>query len=388
MFKQKLIKLLYLFVLSKKVLTKPPKKKILIFDSDDSEKLIKYLNKKNVEVMDMRMLYEANQRLNIYILLKCFLNFKFSIKEYLEEYVRAVNPKLLITLTDNYPIFYHLHKVNKKMTTAIVQKSFRSYTESDILSRLDKLRKIKDYHCDYLLMFNTEIGKIFKSFLNGKIIPIGSFRSNFVLKKKKIKKEIDLLFISVWRRPPFINKTEDLIFFENLKKYCKKKNLTLQVLGACRVTADYTIKSYMYQKMEYDYYTKHLGSYMKKFIYRDKNRNSYEYVDKSNIILSIDSTLGYEACSRKNKVAFFSIRKRNYPHYSMQFGWPVNKKFGKGRFWTDKNTFKELSRILNFLRKHKGENFKEMRNIMTFDEGNKKFLTFIKKISTSKIGQI
>ena len=63
---------------------------------------------KNVEVMDMRMLYEPGQRLNIYILLKCFFNFKFSIKEYLKEYVRAVNPQLLITLTDNYPIFYHL----------------------------------------------------------------------------------------------------------------------------------------------------------------------------------------------------------------------------------------------------------------------------------------
>ena len=387
MFKQRLIKLFYLFVLSKKVFTKPPKKKILIFDSDHSEKIIKYLDKKNVEVMDMRMLYEPGQRLNIYILLKCFFNFKFSIKEYLKEYVRAVNPQLLITLTDNYPIFYHLYKVNKKMTTAIIQKSFRSCTESDILSRLDKLRKIKDYHCDYLLMFNTEVGKLFKSFLNGKIIPIGCFRSNSVLKKKNIKKEIDLLFISVWRRPPFINKTEDLIFFENLKKYCKKKNLTVQVLGASRINID-DFGSAISQKLEYDYYTKHLGSFMKKFIYRDKNRNAYEYVDKSNIILSIDSTLGYEACSRKNKVAFFSLRKKIYPHNSMQFGWPVNKKFGKGRFWTDKNTFKELSRILNFLRKHKGENFKEMRNILTFDEGNKKFLTFIKKVSTSKIGQI
>ena len=57
------------------------------------------------------------------------------------------------------------------------------------------------------------------------------------------------------------------------------------------------------------------------------------------------------------------------------------KNFGKGRFWTDVNSYKELERILNFLRKRKDKTFNEMDNIMKFDEGNKTFLKLIKKLN-------
>ena len=368
MFNRVFKKFFYFFLLSKKVFKKPKEKKILIFDSDDSEKIIKYLNKKTVGVLDIRMAYEPKQRLNIYILLKCFFNFKFSVKEYLKEYIKAVNPKILITLTDNYPVFYDFSKINKTIKTIIIQKAHRSREASDVLYKLNQLRKNKDYYCDYLLMFNTEIGKIFKTFLKGKIIPIGSFKSNLVLKKKKIKKEIDLLYISVFRPLPWVIPKEDFIFFSNLKNYCRKKNYSLHVLGATPY------------REEEDFYVKVFGSIMKKFITRHENRNPYKIVDKSNITLNIDSTLGYETISRGNKVAFFSPRPKKFPYNTRQFGWPVKKNYGKGRYWTDENTFRELSRILDFLRVCKVKNFKEMRNIMRFDEGNKKFLTLINKL--------
>ena len=38
-------------------------------------------------------------------------------------------------------------------------------------------------------MFNKEIGKIYKTFVSGKIIPIGSFKSNSVSKKPQLKKK-------------------------------------------------------------------------------------------------------------------------------------------------------------------------------------------------------
>ena len=362
-------KYIYFFLLSKKIFKKPSKKKVLIFDSDDSEKIKKYLNKNIVEVLDIRMAYEANQRLNVYILFKCFFNLKFSVKEYFKEYIRTVNPRLLITLTDNYPQFYDLNKIDSKMVTVIIQKAFRSLQPSDVLYKLNQLRKNKNNFCDYLLMFNLSTGQLFKSFLKGKIIPIGSFKSNSVNKNKKIKKTIDLLYISVFRPLPYKTKREDFIFFNNLKIYCKKKKIYLHVLGATGY------------EDEKNFYNKIFGSVMKKYINRFENRNPYKIVDKSNIILNIDSTLGYEAKARGNKVAFFSIRKKNYPYHSRQFGWPVKKRFGKGRFWTDKNTYKELARIINFLRACKIKKFKEMKNIMEFDEGNKKFLALIKKLN-------
>ncbi len=362
-------KYFYFFILSKKFFKKPLEKKVLIYDSDDADKLIKYFDKKSIDVLHIRMAYEPNQNLNLYVLIKCFFNFKFSVKEYIKEYIKIVNPQLLITLTDNYPQFYDLNKVNKNMRTIIVQKAFRSLQPSDVLYRLSFLQKQKNYKCDYLLMFNYETGKIYKSFLKGKIIPIGSFKSNSVERQKKIKKKIELLYISVFRPLPYKTKNEDYVFFRNLKKFCEINKISLQVLGATNLLEE----KYFYNNI--------FGSIMKKFINRYENRNSYKIVDQSKILVNIDSTLGYEAAARGNNVAFLSIRKKKFPFYSRQFGWPVKKNFGKGRFWTDENSYKELERILNFLRKKNYKIFNEMKKIMKFDEGNKIFLKLIKELN-------
>ena len=42
--------LFYFFILSKKIVHKPPQKKILIWDSDDSEIILKYFNKREAEI--------------------------------------------------------------------------------------------------------------------------------------------------------------------------------------------------------------------------------------------------------------------------------------------------------------------------------------------------
>ena len=98
------------FLLSKKILTKPEEKKVLIFDEDDAEIISKYFNKNDIEILPIRMAYKPGQKLNIYILFKIILDFKFTIKSYCEEYIKAVKPKIIISLSDNWPIFYRLKK--------------------------------------------------------------------------------------------------------------------------------------------------------------------------------------------------------------------------------------------------------------------------------------
>ena len=51
-----------------------------------------------------------NQDLNLYVLIKCIIKFKFSFFDYICEYIRCVNPKILLTLIDNDLLFYKLKK--------------------------------------------------------------------------------------------------------------------------------------------------------------------------------------------------------------------------------------------------------------------------------------
>lgn len=361
-------KFCYLFFFTNKILKKPSKKKFLIFDSDGADILRKNFKKDEVEILDTRFSSQKNQNFNLHIYFKNFLNFKFSTKNYYEEYIKLIDPDFFITNTDNSPLFYKL-KVKKNIKKIAIQKAFRSLDINDILINTKNLKKNKKkLSCDYLLMFNKEIGKKFQEFLDSKVISIGSFRSN---SNKKInnKKIINYLYISVFRYKFKIDKN-DLLFLKNLKKYCLNKNIKIQVLG-CSERFD----------LEKVFYKKIFGDRLEKFLPRYNQRKTYNIVDKAKIIISTISTLGYEAASRGNKVALFSINK-NLAKNSFKFGWPV-KKPSKGFFWTDINTYKEIERILKNLLNSKKNKItsiikKELKNIMEFDEGNKKFQRLIK----------
>ena len=98
--------------------------------------------------------------------------------------------------------------------------------------------------------------------------------------------------------------------------------------------------------------------------------------------MSIDSTLGYEAAARGKNVCFFCIRSKIFPLSTYRFGWPVKKKY-KGNFWTDNNTFSELSRIINFYQNKNSKKIMKtkIKSIISFDEKNKKFKSLIKKLN-------
>ena len=134
------------------------------------------------------------------------------MKHYYDEYIRLLikNNNIII---DNWPIFYSLKKNSNDTKKIMIQRAFRTCLPTDMLSNLKSLKRKKStFNCDYLLMFNKEIGKIYNSFVDGKVIPIGSFRSNSIPKKPKIKKyQIDILFISTFRPHQNVKK-EDFIF--------------------------------------------------------------------------------------------------------------------------------------------------------------------------------
>ena len=125
-------KLFHLIFLTKKKFNVPLKKKVVIFDSDGSEVFKKYFKNKDIEILDSRFSHEKNEKLNLYILFKNLIKFKLSTKDYYEEYINHVNPKILITLTDNNSIFYRL-KTDKNIIKISVQRAFRSLQAGDIL---------------------------------------------------------------------------------------------------------------------------------------------------------------------------------------------------------------------------------------------------------------
>ena len=74
----------------------PQKKTFLIFDRVGSENFKKFLPSNSSFILRTRV-----EKVNIFILMKIFLRFKFSHQSYLKEYIKAVDPKAIITWIDN-----------------------------------------------------------------------------------------------------------------------------------------------------------------------------------------------------------------------------------------------------------------------------------------------
>ena len=372
---------LNILISSKLIFTKPPKKKILIFDEVGSELILRNLNKDIAHIFYSRLNKGIKTSLNIYIILKLIFKFNLSKINYLKLYLKYVNPKLIITLIDNNETFYHLKKYTK-CKTMFIQGAMR-HSLNDIFSE-NKKPKEKNLSVDYMLVFNDVTGKKYKSFLKGNVVQIGSFRSNTNL-KRSTKKKIDLIYISTFRDfkdsdifSPINNtlwsdyRKNEVKLFKIIYDYLKKEKIKLTILGSKR----------QHSEKEHNYFKNYFDPKYLKFIPQEKKRPTYSMIDNSKLVITCDSTLGYEALSRGNKTAFFSIRGENYPLNARKFGSFVKMK-KKGPYWTNSATKEEFYRVINYLKNVKQKEFSKKisffrSNLCHYDSGNKKFKSIIK----------
>jgi len=390
-FNIKLLKILHILIFSKKKFTKPKKKDILIYDSDLSDLIINCLDKNQIDILHCRFGIgsDPKNQINFYIIFLMLFKLKFSFQEYIKIYLNYVKPKIIITLIDNSETFYKIKSYYPSAKTIIIQNALRS-TKIDIFNKksIENLKKNKNLFCDYILVYNQNIGEMYKSFLKGNVIPIGSFRSNRI-KKEFSEKIYDILYISTYRNKDsdsFIDnitwgdyRKGEIKLLEAIKKFLENNpDKKLFILGA---NAGNRIANLKGEKFFFD---KIFNNVNYTFIPKTISETSYKIVDKSKIIISTDSSLGYEAASRMNNVGFFSVRGNEYPLNSSKFGWPLEKN-NKGPFWTNEINYEELLRILSFLNKEKNaeylkEYITELNGIIEFDEGNTKFSKLIKNL--------
>ena len=358
----------------------PQKKDILIYDNEGSGFIIQSLNKDSYEILHTR-----GETLNIFILLKLLLSFRFNYKGYLDEYIKFVDPKVLITWIDNNLDFYKYK--NEKLKKIAIQNGRRSSLNTDIFFNLsEKINNKEKYYADYLFVHSKSVQKIYEKFINGKICVTGSFRSNNEQISNN-KKSNDILYISTFRNSTVGNEnrilvnnylnsnytTRDWINHElRLLKWLKFYSLThkrrISILGS---QIDY--------QNELKHYQKNLNLKFN-FIEKTKNRKTYQILDESKIIVGIDSSLLNEALGRGCNVVFFSYRGNTYPLNSRKFGWPENFSMN-GKFWSKNPDYQSFSKTMNFYNSKSHVVSKNLRNkVMVFDKKNVKFLNILNNI--------
>ena len=178
----------------------PEKNKILVFDLQSKEIINKIFNEKKITFLSTR-----KEKINLFIASKTFLKFNFRYFDYLINYIKYVNPRLLITSNDNNKTFYLIKNQVPNLTTAFIQNGHRTGFSDifEILERknLDSFKK--NNKVDLMCVFNKMTSESYKKFISGTSFISGSVNNNY---EKKSKTKEGLIVISLFRpsRSPFL----------------------------------------------------------------------------------------------------------------------------------------------------------------------------------------
>ena len=371
---KKFIVFLSYFLNAKWVIKLPKKNKFVLVDGIYNP-FLKYLKKK-----DFTIIHRRGEEINIAILLKCLVKFKFSTLDYFCEFIKCVKPKLILTAFDYHTIFYKLSKkTNTK--TLMLQKGKRAKGEKFI--REKKLFFPKNskniFFVDYILVFTKAVKDFYSRRIGGNYYEIGSFENNFsrpVLSKQK--KEI--IFISNFSDPnssaSFKTENEDMVAFE-IAKLAKKNKIKFNILPRYR-------KSQSLLDEEKLYYKKMIKDKIQ-FI-EDKKLTSYEILEKYKFIFASYSTIAQECLVKGIKTGFIMIKSKNNPAYNFRFG-NFEKLKNDGLFWcaSTKLEVKKIIKVFNFVIKTNYNDWVKRTSsysdkIMKFDYQNKTFNKIISNL--------
>ncbi len=351
----------------------PKKDKILIYDRERLFFLDKIVKKRDIHVLDVRL-----ESLNVPILLLSILKkgFKKLTKEYIKNYILAVDPKLILTFSDYNPTFYKLKDLvpECKFKTIAVQSSLRMKFHFSSFSG-----NTKQYKCDYCFVFSQEFKKLFSKYIQSKYYLTGSFKNNSESfknnseKKNNYKsKKKQILLISQFKIPDFAKKSTYFFYekklIEFLLKYCVKNNFLFKIAVKSNVAKeklDFNSCANVYLK-----YFKNVR--INNLVGETKQINNYFHVDNSDLIIFRNSTLGFEAMVRGKKILAFP------PHTPLlcknQF-----KEFFIAKLSTYKLFEKKLDQINSSSIKIWRKKIEKSKLKYCFDYNNSKFRNLLSK---------
>lgn len=356
---------------------KPTKKKVLIFDRHSIENGlgVKFFKRKEYEILDVR--YES---LNLYVFFYTIIKFGFTDLKlnYFKSYIKIVAPKIVYTAIDNRLDFYKLKNLHEN--SIYISDQF-GISKSPYASHKGKLKKDFYWHCkeylkktkkrlraDILFTFGKNEAKNMSKFIDGNYYPLGSTKNNFkVLNKKKIKKIKKITFICGGIYPATINDEKKI--FRNLVKFGKKKNYEIYFLS--RFDSDKEI-----------FFRQNYTSDGWKYLPRKSLNSSYDYINKSELIVFTHGSLGFEALSKGKKVVSFYS---NFPEKSTSFNYKR-----KGPFWSNSSNYSDfeklVKKVINYSDKQWENIIKKISGqIMYYDKNNIKKIRIINKIKNRNL---
>ena len=360
------------------IFRRPQQAPVVIYPKGkSSDILLKYLDQTQVIVTNP---WEGT--LNVPTILRMLASFKFSRFHYLIAYLRLTQAKFVITTTDNDITFYRIKKYLPAVTTIAIQNGLRgNYSSPNSTGFLIEISQDAELACDYILVFGKTMGLEFQKHIKTECIAVGSIRNNSFTPSSAIQKSNQLVYISQLTNSALgpdehfadymgnpISYQEfyaaEKLICDYLANYCIERDLKFLVCG--KQSSTFTA--------ERDFFSPHQVSS------RNEPFSSYELLNASEILVSLDSAVGYEFLSRGDRVVIVGGRFSHHPNKTVRempdikFGYPADLPTD-GLFWISDLSELELRVRLDSVRSMSDQSWSDLIKpyqdlLMRFDPDN------------------
>ena len=364
---------------------KPRRAQIVIYpQGKSSDILLRYLDPAEVVVID-----PWSTKLNVPALILTLMRGGRKRFDYLQATIALIKPKFVITTTDNDMLFYRLKESLPNSITIAIQNGLRgNYSSIPNGGFFDEVQRRPQLCADYIVAFGTEIAKVYEQHIDAKVFVGGSLRNNAFISDSSIKpSNKSIIYVSQLPSAPALPNdviaylqdqpitysefyAAEKIVVDILHNYCIANNLEFTICG----------KQSSQCEIEQEFFGEVATSG------RNSPLDSYSTLDAAHIVVTLDSTLGYEFHARGKRVLFIGGRFMHHQNESVRhmasvtFGFPA-KLPQEGTYWLSDLSEGKIIERLNFLSQATDSEVRALNNefkdrFMTFDPDNVRLIQF------------
>ena len=290
----------------------PKGKQVALVGASGASILTKYIPEDEIEVIDI-------ERMNVFALFRMLVVGKKSLFDYTVAYIKIFKPQFVFTFLDNNVDFYKLAAIFPRVKFIAIQNGQRAnYANQLGFGFFDHLKNDSAKYklsAHAICVLGTTSAKQYTQYIQAKPVVTGSLKNNLIGNQIMPTERFDIVYVS--QHAPFeIPNSEVKFFFGNksitaeefyaieqkvvrfLAAHSKLTNQSFAVLGKRTDSSQF----------EREFFTSAAGPHKIQFIPRTSETSTYEFCNSASILVTTDSTIGYEFLARGKKVAFLSAR--------------------------------------------------------------------------------
>jgi surface carbohydrate biosynthesis protein len=393
---------------TKRVWRRPPRASLLIIDRGTASPLDEMFAHHKPHIMEIR-----GESVNMLALFRALPKIHLGAVAYLEAYIDFVKPKLILSRNGDSNIhLWSLKRRNRsRYKIALVQNGWRPDNFGAIpVSKFEKnCTKIRP-SVDCAMIFGSAQADDQLAKYASLLIAVGSSKLNMIDFDLYPKTRMSIVFISEYRHQEFVKNPDfyqvDAIVCKYLRDFAIKNSIKIHVAGV--------MPDHDRIKAEKKWFAEQLSGSNWQFYEWSKPESSYLLMNNADLVVTIDSTMGYESLALGKKTAILCCRRfqRSEGRESLfdlmsekissirdlqDFENGINNRFcasfrfaETGFFWTNIESPDEFERVLHNVFQASTAEFERISRpirdqLMVHDYGNTKIRAYVEGVLTDSL---